>query len=582
MLRCLHITNLAIIRDLTLDLGPGLTLLTGETGAGKSILVDALSLLLGGRAGPEVIRAGSERASVEALFDIAHNRGAAASLEERGYPVEGSTIVARREILAQGKGRASLGGALAPLADLKGLGALLIDLHGQHEQQTLLNPTHHRDLLDRHAGLEEELRRMAAVHGDLQASQARLVSMREGAQRIAQRLDLLRFEVEEIDRAAVRSGEREALRTERIQMHNAETIQRSARAAYEALYEGDGAALGRLGEAIRAARDLARFDPEMEASVARAEAARAELQELAFGLRDYPDRLVFDPNRLEAIEERLQLLETLLRKYAEGGGEEGIMARRRAAAEELTLLTGGGETVADLEARVDDLRAEAVRIAQGLSRGRRAAAAALERRVEKELQDLALERSRFAIDFRLRSTPGSGLWVEGEEVAVDAAGYDVVEFLLSANQGEALAPLASVASGGELSRVMLALEVVLRREAEPRTLVFDEVDAGIGGAVAEAVGRRLRSLAKSHQVICVTHLPQIASQADRHVCVSKRPVGGRTEVVLEVLDGEGQVRELARMLAGATVTAAALRHAAELRARGASRGPAGGQREAGG
>lgn len=582
MLRSLHISNLAIIRDLLLDAGPGLTLLTGETGAGKSILIDALAILLGGRAGPEVIRGGGDRASVEAVFDVARNRAAAAYLEERGYPVEGGTIVARREILAQGKGRAALGGTLAPLADLRGLGALLIDLHGQHEQQTLLHPAHHRDLLDRHAGLEEDLRRMAAVHADLKVSQTRLASMREGAQRIAQRLDLLRFEIEEIDRAAVRPGEREALRSERELLRNGEAIQRAARAGYEALYEGDGAALGRLAEAIRSLRDLARFDPDMDASVGRAEAARAELQELAFALRDYPDRLDFEPNRLEAIEERLQLLETLVRKHAGGGGEEGILERRRAAAEELALLAGGGETVADLERRVDGLRAEALRIAQGLSRGRRAAADALERRVERELQDLALERSRFAVDFRLRGASGSGLWVEGEEVAVDAGGYDVVEFLLSANQGEALAPLVSVASGGELSRLMLALEVALRRDAEARTLVFDEVDAGIGGAVAEAVGRRLRALAASHQVICVTHLPQIASQADRHLRVSKRPVGGRTEVVLEVLDGEGQVRELARMLAGTTVTAAALRHAAELRARGASRGPAGRRSEAGG
>jgi DNA repair protein RecN (Recombination protein N) len=583
MLRNLHISNLAIIRDLMLDVGPGLTLLTGETGAGKSILVDALAILLGGRAGPEVIRGGADRASVEAVFDVARNRAASAYLEERGYPVEGGTIVVRREVLAQGKGRAALGGTLAPLIDLKNLGALLIDLHGQHEQQTLLHPARHRDLLDRHAGLDEDLRGMGVVHVDLNASQARLASMREGAQRIAQRLDLLRFEIEEIDRAAVRPGERDALRAERELLRNAEAIQRAARAGYEALYEGDGAALGRLAEAIRSVRDLARFDPEMDESVERADAALAELQELAFALRDYPSRLDFEPNRLEAIEERLQLLETLVRKHAAGGGEEGILEVRRAAAEELALLAGGGETVADLERRVDGLRAEALRLGQRLSRGRRAAAEALERRVGRELRDLALERSRFAVDFRLRGAPGSGLWVEGEEIAVDAGGYDVVEFLLSANQGEALAPLGSVASGGELSRVMLALEVALRRDAEARTLVFDEVDAGIGGAVAEAVGRRLRALSESHQVICVTHLPQIASQADRHVRVSKRLTGGRTEVVLEVLNGEGQVRELARMLAGTTVTAAALRHAAELRARGAaSRSSADRRSEAGG
>jgi len=231
-------------------------------------------------------------------------------------------------------------------------------------------------------------------------------------------------------------------------------------------------------------------------------------------------------------------------------------------------LVGGGETVDDLEKRVVELRAEALRVAADLSRARRAAARALEGTVESELAGLAMGKSRFAVDLAPRPAPGTGLWVEGEEVAVDGAGYDVVEFLLAANPGEPLAPLASVASGGELSRVMLALEGALRRDAEPRVLVFDEVDAGIGGAVAEVVGRKLRALARRHQVICVTHLPQIASHADRHVLVSKRAAGGRTEVAVETLDDQGKVRELARMLAGEKVTPAALRHAAELRARG--------------
>jgi DNA repair protein RecN (Recombination protein N) len=570
MIRCLHITNLAIIREVTLDLGPGLTLLTGETGAGKSILVDALTLVLGGRAEASLIRTGAERASVEAVLDVSGSR-AAAFLRERGYSPEEGAVVARREVAAQGKGRAFLGGVLAPVGDLRALGALLIDLHGQHQQQTLLTPASHRDLLDRHAGLDEARDGMAAAATELRAAEARLATMREGAQRVAQRLDMLRFQVDEIDRAAVGPGERTTLKAERELMRNAETILRHCRAAYEALYEGEGAALARLAEGIRAARELARFDAALADGVARAESARADLQELAFALRDYPRRLSFEPARLEAIEDRLAALEALLRKYAPGGDEEALLAHRAAAAEELDQLTGGGETVADLEARVEALRQRALDLAAALSRRRRAAAAALERRVEEELADLAMARTRFAVDFRLQPRPGSGLWVEGEEVAVDAAGYDVVEFLLSANQGEALRPLAGVASGGELSRLMLALEVALRRDAEPRTLVFDEVDAGIGGAVAEAVGRRLRSLARAHQVICVTHLPQIASFADRHLLVAKRAARGRTEVVLEPLDAEGRVRELARMLAGETVTSTALRHAAEMLGRGGPR-----------
>ena len=572
MLRCLHITNLAIVRELTLDLGSGLNLLTGETGAGKSILVDALAFVLGGRSGPEMLRAGAERASVEVEFDLASNRAARLFLEERGYALDGDAIVTRREILAQGKGRSFLGGTLAPLSDLKGLGAALVDLHGQHQQQTLLHAANHRDLLDRHAGLDARLDVMDGASHALAGATARLHSLREGAQRLLQRADALRHLIDEIERTAPRSGERDALRAERELLRNSETILRQSRGAYEALYEGEAAALSRLAEAIRSLRELARFDPGLHESLERAEAARADLQETAFALRDYPARLNFEPHRLESIDDRIQTLESLLRKHAPGGREEDLLRLRDEAVLEIEQLVGGGETVEELETKVEGLRAEALRVAAALSRDRRAAAQTLEAKVERQLAELAMP-ARFSVDFRTRPSPGSGLWVEGEEVAVDAAGYDVVEFLLSANPGEPLAPLASVASGGELSRVMLALEVVLRREAEPRVLVFDEVDSGIGGAVAEAVGRKLSELARSHQVICVTHLPQIAAHADRHVLVRKRRARGRAEVDVETLDDRGKVQEIARMLAGEKVTPAALRHAAEMRARG--RAPAG-------
>ena len=572
MLRCLHINNLAIVRELTLELGAGLNLLTGETGAGKSILVDALTLVLGGRSGPEMIRAGAERASVEAEFDVSSNRAAQVFLEQHGYPVDAGTVVARREILVQGRGRTFLGGSLAPVSDLKALGAILVDLHGQHQQQTLLHPVNHRDLLDRHAGLDAQLVDMTAASRTFTVAASRLLSLREGAQRLLQRADALRFQIDEIVRMAPKPGERETLRAERELLRNAETLLRHSRAAYEALYEGETAALPRLAEALRSLRDLAHFDPSLHEHLERGESARADLQEAAFALRDYPSRLNFEPHRLEALDDRVQALEALLRKHAPGGREEDLLRMRDEAALELEQLVGGGETVEELEKSVEEMRARALSCASSLARARRAAAQALERMVEKELGDLAM-RARFAVDFRVRPSPGSGLWVEGEEVAVDAAGYDVVEFLLSANPGEPLAPLGSVASGGELSRVMLALEIILRKDAEPRALVFDEVDAGISGAIAEAVGRKLSALARQHQVVCVTHLPQIASHADRHVRVSKCLARGRAEVEVELLDDRGKVQELARMLAGEKVTPAALRHAAEMRSRG--RQPAG-------
>ena len=568
MLRCLHITHLAIVRELTLDLGPGLNLLTGETGAGKSILVDALSLVLGGRSGTEMIRSGAERASVEAEFDVSSNRAARQCLEERGYRVEDGTIVVRREILAQGKGRAFVGGSLAPVADLRALGTILVDLHGQHQQQSLLTPANHRDLLDRHAGLDAELDEMAAVARRLEAAVARLAALREGADRLAARLDLLRSRVDEIDRAAVLPEERSRLRAERDLLRNAETILRHARQSYDALYEGEGAALSRLAEAIRDLRELARFDASLQELLARAESSRTDLQDISVMLRDYPGRLQFEPQRLEAIDDRIQHLEALLRRHAPGGNEDDLLRLAGEAKAELDELTGVTQSAGEIDRLVQDVRGEALRRAASLSRARSAAARILEREIEKELAGLAMTKSRFAIDIRRRVAAGSGLRAGDDDVAVDGTGYDVVEFLLAANPGEPPGPLSEVASGGELSRVMLAFEVVLRREAEPRSLVFDEVDAGIGGAVAEAVGRRLKSLSRHHQVICVTHLPQIASYADRHVRVGKRQARGRTEVEVDVLDDDGKVEELARMLAGETVTPAALRHAAEMRARG--------------
>ena len=563
MIRCLHVRNLAIVKEATLDLGPGLNLLTGETGAGKSILVDALLLGLGGRAESEAVRTGEERGTVALEFEVT-SPAARAFLEEHGYPLEQGHVVVQREIAAEGRGRAFIGGVPAPVADLKAFGALAGSVHGQHQHQTLLDPASHLPLLDREGGAAELLPAMAEAAQALAEATARLASLRDGAQRLAQRVDLLRWQVQEIDAAALEAGERETLRTERERLRHAEQILRSGREALEALYEGEGAALARVAEGIRAAREVARFEPGLDGDLDRAEAAASEIEEVAFRLRDLTTRLQPDPQRLQAADDRILLIDGLLRKSAPGADEAAIAAYRDAAAEELRSLTDGGATVAELEEKVDRLRAAALAAAQGLSRRRRSAARALERKVEHELGSLAMEGTRFAVDLRPRPGPGSGLWVEGEEVAVDALGYDVVEFLLSANRGEALRPLHAVASGGELSRIMLALEVVRLRHGTPRTLVFDEVDAGVGGAVAEVLGRKLRALAATHQVLCVTHLAPIASQADRHARVAKRTVKGRTEAWVEPLDARARVQELARMLAGESITPSALKHAADM------------------
>jgi DNA repair protein RecN (Recombination protein N) len=563
MIRCLHLRNLAIVKEATLDLGPGLNLLTGETGAGKSILVDALLLGLGGRAESDAVRTGEERGSVALEFEVT-SPAARAFLEEHGYPLEQGHVVVQREIAASGRGRAFIGGVPAPVADLKAFGALVVSVHGQHQHQTLLDPASHLPLLDREGDSAGLLPAMAEASRALAEATARLSSLRDGAQRLAQRADLLRWQLQEIDAAGLQTGERETLRAERERLRHAEQILRSGREALEALYEGEGSALARVAEGIRAARGVARFEPGLDADLDRAEAAASEIEEVAFRLRDLTTRLQPDPQRLQAADDRILLIDGLQRKYAPGGDEAAIAAYRDAAAEELHSLTDGGATVAELEEKVERLRAAALAAAQALSRRRKSAAQALERQVEHELASLAMEGTRFAVDLRPRPGPGSGLWVEGEEVAVDALGYDVVEFLLSANRGEALRPLHAVASGGELSRIMLALEIVRLASGTPRTLVFDEVDAGVGGAVAEVLGRKLRALAATHQVLCVTHLAPIASQADRHARVAKRTAKGRTEACVEPLDARGRVQELARMLAGESITPSALKHAAEM------------------
>jgi DNA repair protein RecN (Recombination protein N) len=570
MIRCLHVRNLAIIKEATLELGPGLNLLTGETGAGKSILVDALMLGLGARAETELVRTGTEKCSVEIEFDLSGHSAALAFLEEKGYATEGGAVVVHREVAA-GRSRGFVGGVLAPAADLRALAALCVAVHGQHQHQALLDPARHRELLDRRAALGDGLAAMARAAADLSEATARLHSMRDGAQRIAQRIDSLRWQAQEIDAAQVRPQERAALRSERELLRHAEAVLGHCRGAIDALYDGEGAAVARLAEGLRAAREVVRFEAGLAEDLARGEAAGAEIEELALRLRDFAARLNPDPQRLEAVDERLHLVEALLRKCVPGGDETALAEYRDAIGEELRQLTDGGESVADLEEKVGRLRESAAACATDLSRARHAAAARLEKEIAAELALLAMPGTRFSVDLRMRPSPGSGVWIDGEEVAVDAAGCDVVEFALSANRGEVLRPLAAVASGGELSRVMLALEVALLGSASSRALVFDEVDAGIGGAVAEVVGRKLKSLAAGHQVICVTHLAPIASQADRHVRVAKRVVRGRTEVELEVLDGNGRVRELARMMAGETITPSALKHAAEMLTRGASR-----------
>lgn len=551
MLKLLRISNIALIPSLEVDFEPGLTLLTGETGAGKSILIDALGLLLGLRASSELIRTGEERASVEAVIE---GDGLGRFLESHGLPADGDEAVVRREVLASGKGRASVNGALVPVALLRELGPLLATIHGQHEPQGLLDAETHLSLLDHHAGLAEEALVVAKAFRRLRAAESAMEALRRDRRELERRREMLEFQASEIEKATLRSGEEESLRQEKLLQANRGRLDALSAEAYAILFEAEEAVLTRLGQAYRKIEELASIDPRFQSHLEARQTVRAQLDDLALFLRDYREALDVSPGRLDEIESRLALIERLKRKY--GASAEEVIAFGEACRGQLGQL-GSPE---DQEKAIEKERAAAesafLDAASGLSRQRRDAARDLEKKAQQELALLAMEKTRFKVAFSPDKSGGRETWGE--------RGLESAEFLLSPNPGEELRPLARIASGGELSRILLALNSAAHLDRSGRTLIFDEVDAGIGGRVAEVVGRKLKAMAEQHQVLCVTHLPQIACFADSHYAVRKRVDKGRTFTTVERLQAEQQVEEIARMLGGATVTEAARDHARDM------------------
>ena len=556
MLKFLRINNIALIPSLDLELGAGLVLLTGETGAGKSIVIDALGLVLGERASPELIRSGEDKATVEAVVEVGSASGL---LEERGLPVDGDEIVIRREIQANGKGRATVNGALVPVSLLRDLAPHVAAIHGQHEPHGLLEPQAHLRLLDEFAGEPASGGRpLAEYYRDLRATEAALVSLRRDRREAERRREMLDFQSAEIEKAALTPGEEEGLRVEKARQANAARLASLSGEAYGLLYDDETAVLARLGQVFRRVEELAAIDPDFKPFLDVKLSLLAPLEDLALRLRDYRDTLELRPGRQDEIEARLALIERLKKKY--GSTVEEVVAFGERCRAELQALGSPEEQERQLEERLR-LQAEAyLERARALSKRRRAAAGDLRQRVQVELGLLAMEKTRFEVAF----TPA-----DAEQAAADAArwsedGLEKAEFLLSPNTGEELRPLVRIASGGELSRLMLALKSVVREAAPGLTLVFDEVDAGIGGRVAEVVGRKLKTIAAHCQVLCVTHLPQIAGFADQHLAVRKRVVRGRTVTEVDGLSGEGRIEEVARMLGGETITAAGREHAREM------------------
>jgi DNA repair protein RecN (Recombination protein N) len=551
MLAELSVRDFAIIDAIDLRLAPGFNVLTGETGAGKSILIDAVDLLLGGRADPTFVRAGAEAARIEGLFRLDERTQAriAPILEREGLEGERpDELLLGREIRREGRSICRVNGRTVSLALLKEIGQNLVDIHGQSEHLSLLRVREHLNLLDRYAGLEEERAELAELVHQLRAVRTELEKLRRDERELARRADLLRFQVEEIESARLEPGEEEALLEERTRLANAEQLAALTSEAYALLYEGsDGAnaALDLIGQALRALAALAKIDPTTAEIAQAVEAASYQLDDAARTLRHYQDTIEFNPARLNQVEERLDLIRRLKRKY--GDSIPDILAYARQAAAELEGLTHSEERVEVLRLEEEALLRRIGAKAERLSQARREAALRLAEGIERELTDLRMAGARFAVDIQWVEDE-SGVPVGERRYAFDATGIDRVEFLVAPNPGEGLKPLVKIASGGETSRLMLALKTVLSRADQTPTLIFDEIDQGIGGRVGVTVGRKLWGIADAHQVLCVTHLPQLAGYGDAHFKVEKQVIGERTVTRVRELDEAGRVEELAQML----------------------------------
>lgn len=569
MLRELHIRNLAVLAEASVDFGPGFNILSGETGAGKSIVVDSLSLLAGARASGELIRSGAESLTVSGVFEP---EGALwrRVLEEAGLEIDGSEVLIRREIARSGRNRVFVNDQPTTLRLLSDLAPYLLRIHGQRDEMGLIEPELQRGLVDRSGGPEGEalLARVAAAF-DQHARLAERLDRLSGDDRARrERLDLLRFQAGEIDAAKVRSGEEVELRSERDVLRHAETIVRALGTCFSLLSEEEGSALERIGKSRDLLADIEEWEPQAAAWRAEVDEVRIRVSELASSLSHRLDGLEADPARLDQIEERLALLERLCRKH--GGDTAAVLARRQEIEAELSELEGDTQNRDELEEKVAAALAEYREAALALSKKRGEWGKALAERVQNELGDLGLGRAQLAVGLERRRRSDSPLLVEGEAVDFGREGIDQVVLLFAPNPGEEPRPLARIASGGELSRIHLALQLATQAEEARPTLVFDEVDTGISGAEAAALGRKLQRLVwtgarePQGQIFAVTHLPQVACHADYHFKVSKRVEGERTSVRVEELEPDSRVEEVARMLAGTQVTKLSLSHAREL------------------
>jgi DNA repair protein RecN (Recombination protein N) len=557
----LRLENYAVIDNVVVEFAPGLNLLTGETGAGKSILIDALGLLLGEKASSEVIRTGAERAVVSAVFE---SEGAALGsieeiLESNGLDAEDASLIVRREIARGGKGRVFINNQPATVAVLKQIAQHLAVIHAQNESIVNFDAAARQELLDAYAGIE--LQAVGDAFAKWKQIRARIAELERDEQDRMRLLDLWNFQCREIDEARLQAGEDERLETEKRVLANAEKIYGAAMQAFDLLYEGNASASSSLRAAQKQLEELVRYEPKFHEALAALESARIGVEDVGATLRDYAGGIQASPERLAELEDRLALVDRLKRKY--GPTLDETIAFGEDVRRKLAEMENKDEVLRELRAQLAGAGEEYRKAARGVSRKRAEAGRKLEKLVEAEINDLAM-RASFRIAVEENETEGH--WT--------SSGINQVTYRIAANAGETMRPLEQIASGGELSRVMLALKASVEAGANPagkkksaaaqRTLVFDEIDTGIGGRAAEAVGKKLKALSKGHQVLCVTHLPQIATFADHHYLIEKRESSGRTKTTVRLVTGEERTEEVARMLSGAKLTETSRKHAEQM------------------
>lgn len=561
MLQELFIKDFALIDELALSFSNGLTMITGETGAGKSIIVGALNLLIGGRASADLIRTGADEARVEAVFSIADLPEVKNMLRDWDIAPDGNDLIVRRAVSRAGKNRITIAGRPATLQMLGQLGGRLLDISGQYAQQLLLHENHHLDILDGFGNLEELRREYATLFATYQETAQRLTTLTQRSRDIAQRRDLLAFQEQEIARAALQPGEEERLVEEKAVLSHARQLQEATYGAYARLYEDDTAIVPAVNQLAKALQEAAALDGSIRDLLHELSGAALTLEECARSLRTYAQKITLDPQRLDDIEARLAELHRLKRKY--GPTVEDVLAYHATIRDELDALQENATHAADLRRELGEQAERLWSLAETLTRKRTQAAAAFKKKVEAELSDIGFRKALFAPVFETAQRSPCDDPLDAVQGLTDRGG-DTVRFHIAPNQGEESKPLSRIASGGELSRIVLAIKRIVARKYGVATLVFDEVDAGIGGAVAEAVGIKLRDIAHRHQVLCITHVPQIAVYGTAHFSVAKAVAGGRTVTTVTALDAAARRDEIARMLGGKNISPKTIAHAQEM------------------